>query len=122
MKRNILKAKISIQMLDFFLTVISFYIASNQQFTNRSHFSLEVKAGETIAFVGPSGSGKSTLLNLLIGFIQPSSGRIFLDNQPLDELDMRSVRNYLAVVPQTTLLFSASIKASKRSFDTFFKP
>ncbi|TKN43771.1 ABC transporter ATP-binding protein [Enterococcus faecium] len=74
------------------------------------HFSLEVKAGETIAFVGPSGSGKSTLLNLLIGFIQPSSGRIFLDNQPLDELDMRSVRNYLAVVPQTTLLFSASIK------------
>ncbi|EEI61529.1 ABC transporter, ATP-binding protein [Enterococcus faecium TX1330] len=74
------------------------------------HFSLEVKAGETIAFVGPSGSGKSTLLNLLIGFIQPSSGRIFLDDQPLDELDMRSVRNYLAVVPQTTLLFSASIK------------
>lgn len=74
------------------------------------HFSLEVKAGETIAFVGPSGSGKSTLLNLLIGFIQPTSGKIFLDDQPLDELDMRSVRNYLAVVPQTTLLFSASIK------------
>ncbi|OOL77540.1 ABC transporter permease, partial [Enterococcus faecium] len=49
------------------------------------------------------------LLNLLIGFIQPTSGK-FLDDQPLDELDMRSVRNYLAVVPQTTLLFSASIK------------
>ncbi|WP_165006187.1 MULTISPECIES: ABC transporter ATP-binding protein [unclassified Enterococcus] len=74
------------------------------------HFSLEVKAGETIAFVGPSGSGKSTLLNLLIGFSQPSSGTIYLDGQPMDSLDMRSVRNFLAVVPQATLLFSASIR------------
>lgn len=43
--------------------------------TDYRSFSLEVKAGETIAFVGPSGSGKSTLLNLLIGFIQPTSGK-----------------------------------------------
>ena len=74
------------------------------------NLNLTIYKGEKVLIVGPSGSGKSTLLNLLIGFIQPSSGRIFLDDQPLDELDMRSVRNYLAVVPQTTLLFSASIK------------
>ncbi|MGG5359504.1 MULTISPECIES: ABC transporter ATP-binding protein [unclassified Enterococcus] len=71
---------------------------------------LTVRAGETVAFVGPSGSGKTTLLNLLIGFIQPTEGTIYLDNQPMDTLDLRSVRNFLAVVPQTTLLFSASIK------------
>ena len=73
-------------------------------------FTLEVHPGETIAFVGPSGSGKSTLLNLLIGFIQPTSGTIYLDQQPLTRLDMRTVRQFLAVVPQTTLLFSASIR------------
>ena len=49
--------------------------------------------------------GKSTLLNLLIGFIQPTSGTIYLDEQPLTQVDMRSVRQFLAVVPQTTLLF-----------------
>lgn len=71
---------------------------------------LNVRAGETVAFVGPSGSGKTTLLNLLIGFIQPTEGTIYLDGTPMDTLDLRSVRNFLAVVPQTTLLFSASIK------------
>lgn len=71
---------------------------------------MDVQPGETIAFVGPSGSGKSTLLNLLIGFIQPTSVTIYLDEQPLTQVDMRSVRQFLAVVPQTTLLFSASIR------------
>ena len=72
-------------------------------------FSLEIKAGESIALVGESGSGKSTLMSLVIGFRRPTSGRILLDGQDMQGLDLRQYRRFLAVVPQTTLLFSGSV-------------
>ena len=72
--------------------------------------SLDVRAGETIAFVGPSGSGKSTLLNLVIGFLSPTRGRLLLDGQPMQELDLRTYRRFLAVVPQESLLFKGTIR------------
>lgn len=71
---------------------------------------LEVQSGETIAFVGSSGSGKSTILNLLIGFIQPTNGRILLDGQDMKQIDLRTFREHLAVVPQNTILFSGTIR------------
>jgi ATP-binding cassette, subfamily B, bacterial len=70
---------------------------------------LEVKQGETVAFVGESGSGKSTILNLLIGFIQPTEGKILLDGHDMSSIDLRSFRQHLAVVPQSTILFSGTI-------------
>ncbi|TYP79734.1 ABC transporter ATP-binding protein [Paenibacillus methanolicus] len=73
-------------------------------------FSLRVRAGETIAFVGASGAGKSTVLNLAIGFYRPTSGTVKVDGVPFDELDMRSYRHNLAVVPQSTVLFSGTIR------------
>jgi ATP-binding cassette, subfamily B, bacterial len=75
-------------------------------------FNLTVRPGECIAFVGESGAGKSTVLNLLVGFYRPTEGRIKLDGVPFDEIDMRSYRQKLAVVPQTTVLFSGSIRAN----------
>jgi len=71
---------------------------------------LEVKPGECIAFVGESGAGKSTLLNLIIGFYRPTSGRILLDGEDMENLDLRSYRRHLAVVPQNTILFSGTIR------------
>jgi ATP-binding cassette subfamily B protein len=73
---------------------------------------LHVTAGETIALVGPSGSGKSTVLNLVIGFLQPSSGRILLDGRDMAGLDLRSYRRYLAVVPQESILFEGTVRAN----------
>ncbi|HVN49277.1 MAG TPA: ABC transporter ATP-binding protein [Bacteroidota bacterium] len=73
-------------------------------------FSLDVKAGESVAFVGESGSGKSTLMSLVIGFRRPTSGSILLDGQDMQNLDLRQYRRFLAVVPQTTLLFSGSVR------------
>ncbi|MNB68350.1 putative multidrug export ATP-binding/permease protein [compost metagenome] len=73
-------------------------------------FSLDIRAGETIAFVGESGSGKSTILNLIIGFYKPQSGIIKVDGVPMDELSMRQYRQSLAIVLQNNILFSGTIR------------
>ena len=71
---------------------------------------LKVNAGETIAIVGESGSGKSTILNLLLGFNKPDSGKLFIDGKDIETIDLRSYRRHIAVVPQTSVLFTGTIK------------
>lgn len=71
---------------------------------------LKVKQGETIALVGESGAGKTTILNLVIGFNMPTAGKVLLDGKSLSEIDLRSFRKHLAVVPQNTILFSGTIR------------
>jgi ATP-binding cassette subfamily B protein len=71
---------------------------------------LSVKEGETIALVGESGAGKSTILNLVIGFNTPTAGVVTLDGKDMSQIDLRTYRKYLAVVPQNTILFSGSIR------------
>ncbi|WP_344739075.1 ABC transporter ATP-binding protein [Microbacterium awajiense] len=72
--------------------------------------SLLIPPGETVAFVGSSGSGKSTMLNLVLGFVRPTSGRILLDGADMQELDLRTVRRSVSVVPQESVLFEGSIR------------
>jgi ATP-binding cassette subfamily B protein len=71
---------------------------------------LTLRAGETVAFVGSSGSGKSTLLNLVLGFLRPTAGRVLLDGVDMEELDLRSFRRFVSVVPQESALFEGSIR------------
>ena len=66
-------------------------------------------AGETTFIVGKSGSGKSTLNNLLMRFYPPSSGQIFIDGQPLDQLSMAWLRNNITLVQQQSILFNETI-------------
>ncbi len=73
-------------------------------------FNLKVAPGETIALVGESGAGKTTIINMVIGFIKPDTGMVFLDGKDMEELNLRSYRNYLAVVPQNSILFSGTIR------------
>jgi len=73
-------------------------------------FSLRVAPGETVALVGHSGSGKSTLMSLLIGFRRPTKGRILLDGIDMEEIDMRSWRRFIGVVPQQPLLMSGTLR------------
>ena len=74
------------------------------------NFNLHVKKGECIAFVGESGAGKTTILNFIIGFNNPTLGKIFLDGVDMSELDLRSYRKFIAVVPQNTILFSGTLR------------
>ncbi len=75
-----------------------------------NHLNLHVKQGETIALVGESGAGKSTVLNLVIGFHLADGGKVLLDGNDMKEIDLRSYRKHLAVVPQTSILFSGTIR------------
>jgi ATP-binding cassette subfamily B protein len=71
---------------------------------------LHVSQGETIALVGESGAGKTTILNMVIGFYLADEGQLLLDGIDMRDIDLRSYRKYLAVVPQTSILFSGTIR------------
>ena len=73
-------------------------------------FSLEIKPGEKVAFVGSSGSGKTTLLNLIMGFYRPYAGKIYIDGLSLDEIDLKDYRGSIGVVFQEPFLFSGTIR------------
>lgn len=72
--------------------------------------SFQLPPGRRVAVVGPSGAGKSTLAALLLRFQEPSSGRIVLGGRDLRDYDPETVRRLIAVVPQHTHLFNASVR------------
>jgi ATP-binding cassette subfamily B protein len=73
------------------------------------NLNLIAEPGKMIALVGPSGSGKSTLINLIIGFLRPTAGTIEIDGKNSQELDLRTMRKFLSVVPQESVLFDGTI-------------
>jgi len=77
-----------------------------------NNINLTIKPGEVVAFVGPSGGGKSTLVNLLPRFFKPTSGHIFLDDLPLEEIVLADVRRQIAFVSQDVILFNDTIAAN----------
>lgn len=76
--------------------------------------SLTIGPGERVALVGESGGGKSTLLHLVLGFVQPSQGRVLVDGTDLRELDLGSWRARLAFVAQRPHLFATSVAGNIR--------
>eukprot|EP00833_Pecoramyces_ruminatium_P006173 jgi/Orpsp1_1/1180205/evm.model.c7180000072501.1 len=74
-----------------------------------NNISFTIPAGSRVAFVGSSGSGKSTILRLLQRFYDPQEGKIYIDDQDISEVKIRSLRNSFGIVPQDTPLFNQSI-------------
>jgi ABC-type multidrug transport system fused ATPase/permease subunit len=66
--------------------------------------------GTTTALVGATGAGKSTLVNLLVRFYEFDSGQIYVDDKPVREYDLRSLREAIGVVTQESFLFNGSIR------------
>jgi ABC-type bacteriocin/lantibiotic exporter with double-glycine peptidase domain len=71
---------------------------------------LHIRPGEKIAMVGRTGSGKSSVAKLLLGLHHPEHGRVYIDGTPLDELDLRTVREQCGVVMQEPTVFNGSIR------------
>jgi subfamily B ATP-binding cassette protein MsbA len=74
------------------------------------NINLEIKPAQIVAIVGPSGVGKTTLVNLIPRFFDPSSGHIEIDGIKVNDVDLRSLRAQIGLVPQETFLFGGTIR------------
>ena len=73
---------------------------------------LQIETGTLVSVTGSSGAGKTTLVDVLLGFHQPQSGRILVDDQPLSEIDLIQWRSLIGYVPQELILFHETIAAN----------
>lgn len=76
------------------------------------NFSLEVKVGETVAFVGSTGVGKSTICSLVPRFYELQQGKIFIDGIDIRDMTIASLRKNIGIVQQDIFLFSDSVKSN----------
>ncbi len=93
---------------------VTFSYPTRPQGATLDNVSFSVAAGEQVAIVGPSGAGKSTIFHLLLRFYDPVSGTITFDGVPIRELDPQILRHQIALVPQETAVFGASISDNIR--------
>lgn len=78
--------------------------------TALKNVSLHARPGETVALVGATGAGKSTLVNLLTRFYELTSGEIYIDEKPIRDYPLRTLREAIGVVTQESFLFNGSIR------------
>jgi ATP-binding cassette subfamily B protein len=88
---------------------LSFSYPSRPEIAVLSEFSVNLPAGQRTAIVGPSGAGKSTLFSLILGFNDPSSGKLSFDGEDSQEISLDCLRSQIAIVPQEVMLFGGSI-------------
>ncbi len=81
----------------------------NQKKDQLQNISLKIDAGESISITGNNSAGKSTLIGLLSGFLQPSKGRVLLDNIEIEKYNLEYLRSQIGIVPQHGILFEGSI-------------
>ena len=84
-------------------------------------FSMHMKPGSSVAFVGSSGCGKSTLSKLISGLYQPWSGEILFDGKPMKEIDRNVFTGSVSVVDQDIILFEDTIAGNIKMWDESIK-
>jgi len=83
--------------------------------------SLKVNPGEKIAIVGPTGAGKSSIINLISRFYEFQSGQIKIDDIPIKEIKLDSLRRHICTVSQEVFLFAASVYDNITLFNSSIK-
>ncbi len=93
---------------------VRFAYPSRREIEVLDRISFTVRAGEKVAIVGPSGAGKSTIFHLLLRFYDPKAGAITFDGVRIADADLAALRRRIALVPQDTAIFAASIAENIR--------
>ncbi len=78
------------------------------------HVSFQVKANQTVAFVGKSGSGKSTIFNLLCKMYEVEEGVITIDGVDINELDRETIRGNITIINQNPYIFNLTVRENLR--------
>ncbi len=81
-----------------------------------SDATFSIRVGEVLGLSGRSGAGKSTIIDLILGLLRPTSGRILIDDLPLEEVSVSDWRQQVALVPQEGVLLNASVEENVRFF------
>uniref|UniRef100_A0A8B9K288 ATP-binding cassette, sub-family B (MDR/TAP), member 6b n=1 Tax=Astyanax mexicanus TaxID=7994 RepID=A0A8B9K288_ASTMX len=97
----------------YFVTVDKFQVLHTLKEILRN-VSFTVMPGQTVALVGQSGSGKSTIIRLLFRFYDVQDGSILIDDQDISKVKQSSLRSFIGVVPQDTVLFNDNIRENIR--------
>ncbi|WP_269612937.1 ABC transporter ATP-binding protein [Prochlorococcus marinus] len=96
------------------ITFKNVFFSYNNNIDVIDDISLEIDSGKIIALVGPSGAGKSTIFSLILKFLEPNNGTIFIDEYNLNKLNTKSLRRLIGIVPQKTFIFSGTIAEAIR--------
>ncbi|WBW95640.1 ABC transporter ATP-binding protein [Oceanirhabdus sp. W0125-5] len=93
--------------IDFENVYFSYSSASEEHVIKNISFTCE--KGETVGIIGSTGTGKSTLVSLINRFYDVTSGTIKVDNINVKDMDMKKLRDKIALVPQNNILFSGTV-------------
>ena len=96
-----LASSISVQDLSF-----SYEMTATQALTE---VSIDISRGEAVGLVGPSGSGKSTLVDILLGLLEPTSGRVLIDGSDIHD-NLRGWQDQIGYVPQSIFLTDDTLR------------
>lgn len=89
---------------------VTFRYHSQSDVNILQNLSFEVKPGQMVALVGRSGSGKTTISKLVLGLYNPTDGKVLIDQQDINSISLRSLRQQIGVVDQDTFLFGGTIR------------
>lgn len=93
---------------------VTFRYPTRNQIKALDNVSFVAAPGLMTAIIGPSGAGKSTIFNLLLRFYDPQSGVVRVDGLPANRIDLQSLRQNIAIVPQQVALFASSVAENVR--------
>jgi subfamily B ATP-binding cassette protein MsbA len=101
---------LELQQMEGRVTFAEVCFAYDEQTPVLNDFTLDIQPGEVVALVGPSGVGKSTAANLVARLYEVSSGQVLVDGIDVRQIKQTSLKRFMGIVPQETVLFGASIR------------